>query len=90
MLHGRGVVQRLLHMFGGCTELWTNISAEAVSDIDHRLWPDFGAKPHGHGVERERQCRRQHRDFLVIEVEPGRNRLRERRIAGKGGVRRRR
>ena len=29
MLHGRGVVQRLLHMFGGCTELWSNISAEA-------------------------------------------------------------
>jgi anaerobic dimethyl sulfoxide reductase subunit A len=30
MLHGgRATVQRLLHMFGGCTELWTNISAEA-------------------------------------------------------------
>jgi DmsA/YnfE family anaerobic dimethyl sulfoxide reductase A subunit len=29
MLHGRGVVQRLLHMFGGCTELWSNISSEA-------------------------------------------------------------
>jgi anaerobic dimethyl sulfoxide reductase subunit A len=29
MLHGRGPVQRLLHMFGGCTELWSNISAEA-------------------------------------------------------------
>jgi anaerobic dimethyl sulfoxide reductase subunit A len=29
MLHGRAVVQRLLHMFGGCTELWSNISAEA-------------------------------------------------------------
>jgi anaerobic dimethyl sulfoxide reductase subunit A len=29
MLHGRGVVQRMLHMFGGCTELWSNISAEA-------------------------------------------------------------
>jgi anaerobic dimethyl sulfoxide reductase subunit A len=29
MLHGRGVAQRLLHMFGGCTELWSNISAEA-------------------------------------------------------------
>ena len=28
-LHGRAVVPRLLHMFGGCTELWTNISAEA-------------------------------------------------------------
>jgi anaerobic dimethyl sulfoxide reductase subunit A len=29
LLHGRGPFQRLLHMFGGCTELWTNISAEA-------------------------------------------------------------
>jgi anaerobic dimethyl sulfoxide reductase subunit A len=29
MLHGRGVIQRLLHKFGGCTELWSNISAEA-------------------------------------------------------------
>jgi anaerobic dimethyl sulfoxide reductase subunit A len=29
MLHGRGPFQRLLHMFGGCTELWSNISAEA-------------------------------------------------------------
>ncbi len=29
MLHGRGPVQRMLHMFGGCTELWSNISAEA-------------------------------------------------------------
>ena len=29
MLHGRATVQRLLHMFGGCTELWSNISAEA-------------------------------------------------------------
>ncbi len=29
MLHSRALVQRLLHMFGGCTELWSNISAEA-------------------------------------------------------------
>ena len=29
MLHGRSTVKRLLYMFGGCTELWTNISAEA-------------------------------------------------------------
>src|SRR4029453_6671439 len=29
MLHGRGPTQRLLHMLGGCTELWSNISAEA-------------------------------------------------------------
>jgi anaerobic dimethyl sulfoxide reductase subunit A len=29
MLHGRGASQRFMHMLGGCTELWTNISAEA-------------------------------------------------------------
>jgi anaerobic dimethyl sulfoxide reductase subunit A len=29
MLHGRAPIQRLLYKFGGCTELWTNISAEA-------------------------------------------------------------
>ena len=29
MLHNRAVVQRLLHKLGGCTELWSNISAEA-------------------------------------------------------------
>ena len=28
-LHGRGVAQRFLYMFGGCTELWSNMSAEA-------------------------------------------------------------
>ncbi|HEX5817143.1 MAG TPA: molybdopterin-dependent oxidoreductase [Methylomirabilota bacterium] len=29
MLHNRFAVPRLLNMFGGCTELWSNISAEA-------------------------------------------------------------
>jgi anaerobic dimethyl sulfoxide reductase subunit A len=29
LLHNRAAVQRLLHMFGGCTELWSNLSAEA-------------------------------------------------------------
>ncbi len=28
-LHGRGVSQRFINMFGGCTELWSNLSAEA-------------------------------------------------------------
>jgi anaerobic dimethyl sulfoxide reductase subunit A len=28
-LHGRGVSQRFLNMFGGCTELWSNLSSEA-------------------------------------------------------------
>jgi anaerobic dimethyl sulfoxide reductase subunit A len=41
MLHSRSTVKRLLHMFGGCTELWTNISAEAeVFAVRHT----YGAK----------------------------------------------
>ncbi|HVQ76269.1 MAG TPA: molybdopterin-dependent oxidoreductase [Candidatus Binatia bacterium] len=41
LLHGRVSVQRMLHMFGGCTELWSNLSAEAeVFGIRHT----FGAK----------------------------------------------
>ncbi|MBV9859278.1 MAG: molybdopterin-dependent oxidoreductase [Alphaproteobacteria bacterium] len=28
-LHGRAAAQRFMHMFGGCTELWSNMSAEA-------------------------------------------------------------
>ena len=29
MLHNRAAAQRFLYMFGGCTELWSNMSAEA-------------------------------------------------------------
>jgi anaerobic dimethyl sulfoxide reductase subunit A len=29
MLHGRAAAQRFFYMFGGCTELWSNMSAEA-------------------------------------------------------------
>jgi anaerobic dimethyl sulfoxide reductase subunit A len=29
VLHGRSAAQRFLYMFGGCTELWSNMSAEA-------------------------------------------------------------
>ncbi len=29
LLHGRVAAQRFLNMFGGCTELWSNMSAEA-------------------------------------------------------------
>ena len=60
--------------------------------------PDFdpgGPNPGSHQQDRghdgkaeQRQRCRQHREFLMIEVEPGRNRLLKRQIAGKGGVRR--
>ena len=29
MLHGRVAAQRFLNMFGGCTQLWSSMSAEA-------------------------------------------------------------
>jgi anaerobic dimethyl sulfoxide reductase subunit A len=29
LLHNRVVLQRLLYLSGGCTELWSNLSAEA-------------------------------------------------------------
>src|SRR5947207_7479266 len=42
MLHNaRGTAQRLLHRFGGCTELWSNISAEAEVFAVHMT---YGAK----------------------------------------------
>ncbi|HEX5326458.1 MAG TPA: molybdopterin-dependent oxidoreductase [Acetobacteraceae bacterium] len=41
MLHGRGTAQRFLYMFGGCTELWSNMSAEAEVFAVHMT---YGAK----------------------------------------------
>ena len=41
MLHGRGASQRFMHMLGGCTELWTNISSEAEVFAVHMT---YGAK----------------------------------------------
>jgi DmsA/YnfE family anaerobic dimethyl sulfoxide reductase A subunit len=48
MLHSRATVQRLLHMFGGCTELWSNISAEAeVFAVRHTFGDDADYKSAG-------------------------------------------
>jgi anaerobic dimethyl sulfoxide reductase subunit A len=41
MLHGRVAAQRFLNMFGGCTELWSNMSAEAEVFAVHMT---YGAK----------------------------------------------
>ena len=43
MLHsGRLNVQRLLHLFGGCTELWSNLSAEAeVFAVKHTYGGEY-------------------------------------------------
>src|SRR5256712_4206325 len=50
MLHSRASVQRLLHMFGGCTELWSNSSAEAEVFAVHQT---YGAKADYKGAGRE-------------------------------------
>ena len=50
VLHSRTVVQRLLHMLGGCTELWSNMSAEAeVFAVRHT----FGSAPDYKSAGRE-------------------------------------
>jgi len=41
MLHGRVAAQRFLNMFGGCTDLWSNMSAEAEVFAVHMT---YGAK----------------------------------------------
>ena len=48
MLHNRASVQRLLHAFGGCTELWSNLSAEAeVFAVRHTYGRDIEYKSAG-------------------------------------------
>jgi anaerobic dimethyl sulfoxide reductase subunit A len=48
VLHGRAAVQRLLHRFGGCTELWSNLSAEAeIFAIRHTYGPAADYKAAG-------------------------------------------
>ena len=45
MLHNRVVVQRLLHRFGGCTELWSSISNEAeIFALRHTYGPEADCK----------------------------------------------
>jgi len=50
MLHNRFAVPRLLNMFGGCTELWSNISAEAEV---FAVRATFGAKAEYKSAGRE-------------------------------------
>jgi anaerobic dimethyl sulfoxide reductase subunit A len=48
LLHNRASVQRLLHLLGGCTELWSNLSAEAeVFAIRHTFGPKADYKSAG-------------------------------------------
>ncbi len=48
LLHNRAVVQRLFHLFGGCTELWSNLSAEAeVFAVRHTYGPAADYKSSG-------------------------------------------
>jgi len=48
MLHSRATVARLLNLLGGCTELWSNLSAEAeVFAIRHTFGPRADYKTSG-------------------------------------------
>jgi len=45
VLHNRAVVQRFLHLFGGCTELWSNLSNEAeIFALRHTYGPAADCK----------------------------------------------
>lgn len=48
LLHNRVAVTRLLHLFGGCTDLWSNLSAEAeVFALRHTYGPAADYKSSG-------------------------------------------
>ncbi len=45
VLHNRAAIQRLLHLFGGCTELWSNLSNEAeIFALRHTYGPKADCK----------------------------------------------
>ncbi len=45
VIHNRAVVQRLLHLFGGCTELWSSLSNEAeIFALRHTYGPQADCK----------------------------------------------
>lgn len=68
LLHNRSVVQRLFHMFGGCTELWSNLSAEAeVFAVKHT----YGAKADYKSSGRECDDYRNSRLILMWGWSPG-------------------
>ena len=48
LLHNRAVVQRLFYLFGGCTDLWSNLSAEAeVFSVRHTYGAEADYKSSG-------------------------------------------
>ena len=48
MLHGRGAAKRFLHLFGGCTNLWSNMSCQAeIFSIRTTFGPEIAYKAAG-------------------------------------------
>ena len=75
LLHNRAIVQRLLHLFGGCTELWSNLSAEAeIFAVRHT----FGAKA-DYKAPAARPGLPQLEAHAHVGLEPGRRALRHQR-----------
>jgi anaerobic dimethyl sulfoxide reductase subunit A len=68
LLHNRGLVQRFLHLLGGCTELWSNLSAEAeVFAVRHT----YGANADYKAAGREGQDYRNSKLMLMWGWSPG-------------------
>src|SRR5437867_7706046 len=70
-LHGRGVSQRFINMFGGCTELWSNLSAEAEI---FAVKQTYGAKAEYKSRSRAHRLRQLAAD-RDVGLEPGRRHL---------------
>ena len=78
MLHGFGVAKRFFYKFGGCTDLWSNMSAEAEV---FAVRMTFGAKA-DYKTRRPRAHRlRQLEADPDVGLEPGRRHLRHRHAA---------
>ena len=76
MLHGRvGVAKRFFYMFGGCTELWSNMSAEAEV---FAVRMTYGAKADYKTSGREPTDYVNSQADLDVGLEPGRRHVRHR------------
>ena len=73
MLHNRAAAQRFLYMFGGCTELWSNMSAEAEI---FAVRMTYGAKAEYKSAGREPTDYRQLEADRDVGLEPGRRDVR--------------
>ena len=67
MLHNRAAAQRYLYMLGGCTELWSNMSAEAEIFAVHMT---YGAKAEYKSAGREPTDYLNSKLMSVVNISP--------------------